>query len=146
MKQAFLNLPEQRRFRVALSVFFFISGIRFATWACRIPDIQNMLHLNNAGLGTVLLALPMGSLTGLPISGYLVTKYGSRKMLLVSALTLPIPMIGIGLSINSWLLAFNLFLFGLTGNLLNISVNTQAVAIEKCMAEVLWLLFMACGV
>ncbi|MBA4196332.1 MAG: MFS transporter [Chitinophaga sp.] len=131
MKQAFLNLPEQRRFRVALSVFFFISGIRFATWACRIPDIQNMLHLNNAGLGAVLLALPVGSLSGLPISGYLVTKYGSRKMLLVSALTLPIPMIGIGLSVNSYLLAVNLFLFGLTGNLLNISVNTQAVAVEK---------------
>ena len=131
MKQIQVNVSEYRKNRIALGIFFFISGLRFASWACRIPDIQNILHLNNAALGSVLLMLPIGSLTGLPISGYLVTKYGSRKMLLAAAFALPAPMIGIGLSTTAWMLAANLFFFGLTGNLMNISVNTQAVLVEK---------------
>ena len=116
---------------MALGIFFFISGLRFASWACRIPNIQDLLHLNNAALGSVLLLLPIGSMVGLPISGFLVTKYGSRTMLLVAAFALPAPMIGIGLSTTAWMLAANLFLFGLTGNLMNIAVNTQAVLVEK---------------
>jgi len=116
---------------MALGMFFFISGLRFASWACRIPNIQDQLHLNNAALGSVLLLLPIGSMTGLPISGYLVTKFGSRRMLMVSAFALPAPMIGIGLSTTAWMLAANLFFFGLTGNMMNIATNTQAVMVEK---------------
>jgi len=52
-------------------------------------------------------------------------------MLLVAAFALPSPMIGIGLSTTAWMLASNLFFFGLTNNLMNISVNTQAVLVEK---------------
>ena len=131
MKQLLSNLTELRKNRIALGIFFFISGLRFASWACRIPNIQDMLHLNNAALGAVLLLLPIGSITGLPISGYLVTRFGSRTMLLVASFALPAPMIGIGLSTTPWMLAASLFFFGLTGNLLNISVNTQAVLMEK---------------
>ncbi len=46
-----------RMYRIATSVFFFIAGLTFATWASRIPDIQNKLHLSDAGLGAVLFAL-----------------------------------------------------------------------------------------
>jgi hypothetical protein len=43
-----------RRYRIATSVFFFIAGLTFATWASRIPAIQAKLHLSDAGLGGVL--------------------------------------------------------------------------------------------
>ena len=125
------KLTELSKNRMALGIFFFISGLRFASWACRIPNIQDQLHLNNAALGSVLLLLPIGSMIGLLISGYLVTKFGSRTMLLVAAFALPSPMIGIGLSTTAWTLAANLFFFGLTNNLMNIAVNTQAVLVEK---------------
>jgi len=131
MKQMLSKLTELSKNRMALGIFFFISGLRFASWACRIPNIQDQLHLNNAALGSVLLLLPIGSMIGLPISGYLVTKFGSRTMLLVAAFALPSPMIGIGLSTTAWTLAANLFFFGLTNNLMNIAVNTQAVLVEK---------------
>ena len=119
------------RSRIAVGVFFFISGLRFATWASRIPDIQNHLHLSDAGLGTVLFALPAGSMAGLPVSGYLVSKYGSRIILYISAMVFPLFILGIGLAGTPWLLALNLFFFGFSSNLLNISVNTQAVALEQ---------------
>ncbi len=131
IKKIWTSLTELRKNRIALGTFFFITGLRFASWACRIPNIQDSLHLNNAALGSVLLLLPIGSMIGLPISGYMVTKFGSRNMLLVATFALVAPMIGIGLSTTGWMLAANLFFFGLTNNLMNISVNTQAVMVEK---------------
>jgi len=117
--------------RIALAFFFFLSGLRFASWASRIPDIQSQLHMSDGALGSVLFALPVGSISGLPISGSLVARFGSRKMLLVSTLLFPVSMLGIGLCHTSLQLAIQLYFFGLTGNLMNISVNTQAVSLES---------------
>jgi len=123
-------LPAHRVHRIAASVFFFIAGICFASWASRIPDIQARLHLNNAGLGSVLLALPVGLMASLPLSGWLVTRYGSKRMLLTGALFYPVILCLLGLVGQVWQLVAVLFVFGLFGNLLNISVNTQAVGVE----------------
>ncbi|MBC7902654.1 MAG: MFS transporter [Gemmatimonadaceae bacterium] len=126
-----ISLPTQRIHRIAVSVFFFIAGITFASWASRIPDIKNTLHLSEAGLGTVLLALPAGLMASLPLSGWLVSKYGSRKMILAGAILYPATLVLLGLSTTIWQLVGVLFLFGLWGNLINIAMNTQAVGVEN---------------
>ena len=54
-----------------MSIFFFIAGLTFATWASRIPDIQEKLHLSEAGLGSVLFALPVGLMASLLLTGWL---------------------------------------------------------------------------
>jgi hypothetical protein len=46
--------------RAAVAAFFFIVGLSFASWASRIPDIKSKLHLNDAALGGLLFALPVG--------------------------------------------------------------------------------------
>src|SRR5687767_4295487 len=69
--------------RLAVTVFFFTQGIGFASWASRIPDIKLLLGLNDAQLGTILFALPAGLMTSLPVSGWLVTRFGSRRMVLL---------------------------------------------------------------
>ncbi len=79
-----------RRYRIATSVFFFIAGLTFATWASRIPAIQAKLHLSDGALGGVLFALPAGLMLSLPLSGWLVSKYGSRPMMIAGALFYPV--------------------------------------------------------
>lgn len=124
------NLPLQRTNRIATSAFFFIAGFCFASWASRIPDIQHRLQLNDGQLGSVLFALPVGLMVSLPLSGWLVTKYGSKRSLLVGALLYPTVLCCLGLVGHTWQLIAGLFFFGLFGNLMNISVNTQAVGVE----------------
>jgi len=124
------SIPIQRVHRIATSIYFFIAGICFASWASRIPDIQARLHLNDAGLGSVLLALPVGLMASLPLSGWLVTKYGSKRMVLTAAVFYALVLCLLGLVSETWELVITLFLFGIFGNLLNISVNTQAVGVE----------------
>ncbi|GMQ24354.1 MFS transporter [Algoriphagus sp. oki45] len=110
-------------------MFFFI-GLCFASWAARIPDIQTKFQLSEGQLGTILLCLPMGSMIGLPIAGWSVHRYGSRIVILIGsfiyALTLPL----IGLATTTWVIVPVLIIFGMLGNIMNISLNTQALGLE----------------
>jgi len=126
-----LSLPIQRYYRIAVSVFYFIQGIVFASWASRIPDIQARLQLNDAALGGVLFAMPTGQLMAMMLSGYLVSRYGSKPMLTAGALLYPAALVLLGLAGTVVQLSGALFLFGITGNLSNISVNTQGVQVER---------------
>jgi MFS family permease len=120
-----------RQNRIAVSVFFFIAGFTFASWASRIPHIQARLQLNEAELGAVLLALPVGLMVSSVTAGALIAKYGSRAALLTAACMYSLLLICIGLAPTTPGLVIVLFLFGIGGNLFNVSVNTQAVGVEK---------------
>ena len=122
---------SKKQIRIAVSTFFFCQGLCFASWASRIPDIKSSLHLSDAGLGSILLALPAGQLLAMPFSGRLVTSFGSKKVLRICAVLYAICLTNIGLATQPWHLAVGLFLFGICGNFCNISVNTQAVRAEK---------------
>ncbi len=116
--------------RIAVSIIFFINGIVFASWASRIPLIQENLQINHAVLGGVLLALPLGSLTTLPIAGWLTTRFKSRSLVVFSVLLSCAILPMIAFAPSPFVLGSILFFFGFANDLLNISMNTQAVAIE----------------
>ena len=126
-----ISVARPRVYRIAVSAFFFISGLTFATWASRIPDIKTQLQLSDARLGAVLFALPAGLMTSLLFAGWLVARFGSRKIMVAAALFYPAILVLLGLSGNVWQLVFFLFLFGLGSNLVNIAMNTQAVDVES---------------
>lgn len=117
--------------RLAVASFYFCMGLSFASWASRIPDIKTKLHLSEAELGSILLALPMGQLLTMPVSGRLVTRYGSRNILSFAIILYAIELTNIGWATQVWQLALALFIFGVVGNMCNISVNTQGVLAEK---------------
>ncbi|MCF6128987.1 MFS transporter [Flavobacterium sp. AS60] len=119
------------RVRIATSFFFFGMGFCFATWASRIPDIKSMLQLSEAGLGTLLFALPAGQLSAMPFSGRTVTKYGSRKVMIIALLLYAFCLTLLGLASVKWQLAVGLYLFGVCGNFCNIAVNTQGVHTQQ---------------
>ncbi len=116
--------------RIAIAALFFSYGLCFASWASRIPTIQQKLHLSDATLGGILLALPTGLFVSLPISGWAIAKFGSRKIVIISALLYCSTLLGIGFAETLFQLLIALFLFGFFGNILNIAVNTQAVGVE----------------
>jgi MFS family permease len=126
-----LSLPTQRYYRIGVSVFFFIQGLSFASWASRIPDIKNKLNLSDGALGGVLLGLPLGQLTAMVLSGYLVSKYGSKKILSGAAFLYPAVLLLLASVNTTWQLVAGLFVFGICGNLCNISINTQGVGVER---------------
>lgn len=116
--------------RIMVTIFFFVSGFGFSTWASRIPTIQQQLHLNEAQLGAVLFALPIGLMLTLPVTGALLSRYDSRRIMLAGALLFNCMLCGIGFSSHTWQLVLALFCFGSSRNLLNISVNAQSIGVQ----------------
>lgn len=117
--------------RIALSTYFFLSGLCFATWASRIPTIKDFFNLNEAQLGSILLAMPICSIIGLPISGWLVSKFDSRKPLVVSYIFFACALMGIGFANTPFLLILAIGIFSFFMRILNISMNTQSITLQK---------------
>jgi MFS family permease len=122
---------QRRAMRIAVSCFYFCMGFSFASWASRIPDIKTRLHLSTGELGSILLALPIGQLLMMPVSGRLVTKYGSKSILSFAIFLYALELTNLGWAARGWQLALALFVFGIVGNMSNISVNTQGALAEK---------------
>lgn len=118
-------------YRVAISVFFFVAGLTFASWASRIPDIKNELRLSDAGLGLVLFALPVGQLLSLPLTTWMIARFGSRSVVIAMALLYPLTLVLLAMTTTTPQLVCALLIFGFWANAMNISMNTQAVGLEK---------------
>lgn len=128
---SFNHSISRQRIRLAVALFYFFQGLSFASWASRIPDIKAALNLSDAQLGTLLFALPLGQLITMPLSGRLVTLYGSRRVLRAGAPLYALVLSFIALAGTGWQLGMALLAFGIVGNLCNIAVNTQGVAAEQ---------------
>ncbi len=122
---------NKSRIRLAVALIYFSMGLCFSTWASRIPDIKTHLQLSDALFGSILFALPVGQFLMMPVSGKMVTKYGSQRVLSFAIPAYTICLLAIGLVQAGWQLAIVLFLFGVTGNLNNISINTLGIAAER---------------
>ena len=125
------NYPNKKLIRVAVALFYFSMGFCFASWASRIPEIKTALKLSDAAFGSILFALPVGQFLMMSISGKLVTRFGSRKVILFAIPGYSLSLSNLAIATQGWQLAIGLFLFGIFGNMCNISINTQGVATEK---------------
>ncbi|MBY0542727.1 MAG: hypothetical protein K2P75_04950, partial [Sphingobacteriaceae bacterium] len=100
------NPPYSKsKVRWAVSLFYFGQGLCFATWASRIPDLKEVMQLSDAALGSILLALPIGQMLTMPISGRLTAAYGSRRMLTIGAPLYALALTNIALASAGWQLA-----------------------------------------
>jgi MFS family permease len=117
--------------RIAVGIMFFMAGLCFASWASRIATIQQTLNLSDAALGAVLFALPVGLMCSLPFSGWIITRIGSRRLLIGALVVYSCSLVFLGMAQNTVQLVSILLLFGFSSNAVNISVNTQAVAAEE---------------
>lgn len=117
--------------RLFLSIFFFISGFTFSTWASRIPTVKSFYGFNEAEMGTLLLAMPISSLIGLPISGWLIGRFDSRIPLAVAFGINSIALACIGLAQTTPVLIASIGVFAFTMRIFSISANTQSIALQK---------------
>jgi MFS family permease len=131
MTKTVAKQPSRDRTRVMVAIFFFVSGFGYYTWASRIPTIQQELHLNEAQLGAVLFALPVGLMATLPLTGMLLSRFDSRRIMMIGAVSFNLMLCAIGFATRSWQLALALVFFGSSRNLMNISANAQSIGVQS---------------
>ena len=119
-----------KRTRYSVFAFYFCQGLIFSNWASRIPDIKGHLLLDDSKWGTMLLMLALGQVIGMSMSGFLVSKFGGKNILLIALPLCLSIMLPISFTTSVYVFIPSLILYGIFSNFLNISVNTQGISIE----------------
>lgn len=129
--------------RLAILGLFLIHGLIVSTWASRLPVIQHQLGISSGQLGLLLLSSAIGSILAMPLSGKLMGRFGSKPVGIVSsfALCLVLPFLAIATT-PVWL-AVVLFGYGLTAGIMDVSMNAQAVHLEKIYQKSIMVAFHA---
>jgi len=114
---------------------FLLHGLIVSTWVSRIPAVQGSLGLTNAQLGLCLLGTAVGSVAAVPLTGWLVTRYGSKRVTMWSTVGFSLALIMPGLAINAATLFGALSVFGAMAGANDVSINSQAVSMEAALGE-----------
>jgi MFS family permease len=112
---------------------FIGSGFAFASWASRIPQVRDRLHLSPSELGLVLLAVAGGSIIALPLSGPVVTKLGSRRTVAAMAVLLGagLAVAAVGYQIGVLPVVLGLFVLGFGNGAWDVAMNVQGALVER---------------
>ncbi|WP_442795559.1 MFS transporter [Pelobium manganitolerans] len=128
-------MPSSKQQRAFIGLIFFFIGVSFATWASRIPNIKANFQLNDAELGSLLILMPISSMVSLPFSGWLVSRFNSRKPLIVSIFINALSLMLIGNANSIFLLSVGISGYAFTTRTLNLSLNTQGVNLQKLFSR-----------
>jgi len=114
-------------------VAFIGSGFAFASWAARIPQVRDHLHLSPSELGLVLLSIAGGSVIALPLSGRIVHRFGASRTVAASALVLAV---GLGGAAGGYLVGvvpvvIGLFLLGFANGAWDVAMNVHGALVER---------------
>lgn len=128
----FNNLRQSPKgYRLATTAFFFISGFGYSSWASRIPAIKAQLHLSEAEFGAVLFAFPIGLMLTMPFTKRILNLFSSRYCMLSGAVLFNIVLALPGFAAFVWQLVIILLIFGGSRNILNLSMNAQALEVQR---------------
>jgi len=117
--------------RWAVIAFFAVNGFLYANWTARIPEIESFYDISHTQLGSLLLTIAIGSVVAMPFAGYLNNKVGSKRITMLGGFFACI--IGPFMVFAPYMpmVYFIGFLIGAAGGTMDVSMNGQAVIVER---------------
>ncbi|EYB67556.1 major facilitator superfamily transporter [Deinococcus phoenicis] len=116
-----------------MSAIFLVNGALFATWAVLIPSVRDRLGLNETQVGLALLAVGLGALFSMPLTGGWTARFGSdrvtRAAVVACMLALALPF----LMPDLLTLMLALALLGAINGVLDVAMNAQGVTVEQAL-------------
>jgi MFS family permease len=120
--------------RNSVAAAFALNGFCFATMVSRLPDIRSDLDLDNGALGLLLLAISIGSVIALPLSGRLIDRFSASAVTrfgaVLVAVGLTVSMLGVVTDLIA-LAAVGLFIDGVGIATWDVSMNVEAAEVER---------------
>ncbi|MGN2641385.1 MFS transporter [Nocardia takedensis] len=120
-----------RKARAAVFAVFALNGFLLALWVVHIPAISDRTGVTKSTLGTFILALAGAALIGMRLAGPLADRFGSRALVAAAGTLISVAVVGPALANGPGTLALALACFGLGNGALDVSMNTQAVLVER---------------
>ncbi|MEV6428897.1 MFS transporter [Nocardia sp. NPDC051463] len=123
--------PATRIARAAVFVVFALNGFLLAMWVVHIPAVTDHTGVSKSTLGMFILLMAGAGIVGMRIAGPLADRFGSRTLVGVAAALASVAVLGPGLATGPVTLAIALACFGFGNGALDVSMNTQAVHVER---------------
>ena len=119
--------------RNAVAATFATNGFCFATLVSRLPDIRSGLELSNGALGLLLLAISVGSMIALPLSGRLIDRIGAAAVTRLGGVLVVAGLSGAMVGVVADALALTaagFFVNGVGIAVWDVSMNVEAAEVE----------------
>jgi MFS family permease len=120
---------------LAVSCVFLGNGAVVGAWAVRIAEVQRSHGLDETGLGAALICVGIGALLAMPPTGVLATRFGSAACIRVLIVLVAAAPVIAGVSGSIPLLLLGLVALGAANGGLDVSMSTQAVAVERMLGR-----------
>jgi MFS family permease len=134
-EQELFDLDKHRSLRVSTTALFVANGLGMSSWLSHIPLVKERLELNDQMLGLALLCAGLGALATMSISGWLLSRYGSRKVATLAGIFFSLSLVWPGFATNFWSLAISLLVLGAGNGLMDIAMNSQAALYENLIGK-----------
>jgi MFS family permease len=105
--------------------------------------LKQKFQLSDSALSIVLLAVAAGSIVSMPLAGQAVRRFGSRRCIVVSIACYGLCLVAIALAPNLILFVCAALLFGASKGGVDVSINAQAVVVERCYGRAIMSSFQA---
>lgn len=126
------------RARTAVAVVFVANGTLFASIFARTPALRDAFGLSPAGLGLLLLCLSVGSVVGLPLSGFVVSRIGAGRAVVSAMATSAAGMVALAAALVAGPVAAAgaaVFLVGLGAGVWDVAMNVEGAAVERAVGR-----------
>jgi fucose permease len=112
---------------------FIGSGLIFASWASRIPQVRADLGLTPASLGLVILAIAVGSLIALPSASLVVHRFGAARTIVVMSLiaSAGLAIVAVGVLVGVMPVVVGLLLLGFGNGAWDVAQNVEGAEVEQ---------------
>jgi MFS family permease len=105
------------------------------SWGPRLPAIKEAIGLTQGQLGIALTGLAVGLFAGTRLAGRPIRHWGSRRVIRVGTLVLCATLVGPAIAGSLLWVTLSLFVLGAASGLLDVAINTNAVALERGFAR-----------
>ncbi|MFE3322390.1 MFS transporter [Nocardia sp. NPDC059195] len=117
--------------RAAVFAAFTLNGVLLAMWVVHIPAITDRTGVSPSTLSVLVLLMAGAALVGMRLAGPAADRFGSRTLVALAASAISVTVLGPGLATDPVTLAIALACFGFGMGALDVSMNTQAVHVER---------------
>lgn len=135
-----MSVTRERSARTAAimtAAVFATNGAMFGNWVTRIPAVRDGVHASASELGLVLLCIGGGSLVSMPTTGFLVRRFGSKRVVSVSAVLSGALFTTAGAVPSVWALGLALAATGLNWGVWDVAMNVQGHLVERRLGHAL---------
>jgi predicted MFS family arabinose efflux permease len=117
--------------RWALAGVFFVNGAGVGTLLPHIPYLQDRLDVSKGVIGLCLLAMTLGAVIAMPVTGELLRRRSTRTVLVAAVVAYPITLAFPLLAPTPLVLAALLLCFGVANGCYDVTQNAHGAAIER---------------